>query len=142
MRNGVEQAGHYIGFSDDVVEGVALLQGFFKLHHLLLRTLLGDGGTDVREEFFVIPRLLDEVVSTGVQRVDDVADGAVSGDHDDWQFGPQALDAGQQVDAALAGKREVEQEQVVLAGAKQVKPGVALRCHFDGKAFQRQQCFQ
>ena len=63
---------------------------------------------NVSEQLFVVPGLLDEVRRARLDGVDDVADGAVRGDHDDGQIRGQSLDAGQKVDAGLARQRKIE----------------------------------
>ncbi len=91
-----------------------------------LGLVAGDGGADVGEELLVVPGLLDEVFGAGADRVDDVADGAEGGDHDDGQLGVHADDAGQEVDAALAGQGEVEQEQVEFCAGEDVEAAGAI----------------
>ena len=80
----------------------------------------GDGGANVGEELLVVPGLLDEVVRSGANRVDDVADGPEGGDHDDRQLRLELLDAREEIDAAFAGQGEIEQEQVVLVAREEV----------------------
>ena len=81
----VEDAQHDFAFADDVGEVVALLEGALELEIFFFGLVAGDGGADVGEQFFVVPRLLDEVFRAGADGFDDVVDGAVGGDHDDRQ---------------------------------------------------------
>ena len=108
----VEDLEHDLAFAHDVGEVVALLEGALELKVLFLGAVAGDGGADVGEELFVVPGLLDEVFRAGADGFDDVVDGAVGGDHDDGQLGLALLDLGQQLEAALAGQGEVEQDEV------------------------------
>src|SRR5713226_2127874 len=75
----VEEAEHRLALADDIFKVVALLEGALELDDLLLGTMPGDGGADVGEQLFVVPRLLDEVLRTGTDSVYDVADRAVCG---------------------------------------------------------------
>ena len=118
----VEEAQHRLALADDVFEVVALLEGALELNDLFFGAVAGDGGADVGEQLLVVPGLLDEVFGAGADGVDDVADGAVGGDHDDGQVGLQLEDARQQIDAAFAGQREVEQQQVVVV-ARELRRG-------------------
>ena len=122
LRDEVEEAQHRLALADDVFEVVALLQGALELDDLFFGAVAGDGGANVGEQLLVVPRLLDEVFRAGADGVDYVADRAEGGDHDDRKVGLHLDDAGQQVDAALAGKREVEQQQIVLV-ARRAAPG-------------------
>src|SRR6266550_6584872 len=99
----VEEAEHRLALADDIFKVVALLQSALELDDLFLCTVPGDGGANVGEQLFVVPRLLDEVLRAGTNGVHDVADRAVGGNHDDGKVGLHLDDAGQQVDAALAG---------------------------------------
>ena len=139
----VEEAEHGLAFADDVLEVVALLEGALELDDLFFGLVAGDGGADVGEELFVVPGLLDEVFGAGADGVDDVADGAVGGDHDDRQLGLHLDDAGQEVDAGLAGKGEVEQEEVVLRCARAGRGRMGRRRRQrDGEAFEGEQGFE
>src|SRR3982074_3433363 len=69
----VEEAEHRLALADDIFEVVALLQGALKLNDLFFRTVPRNGGANVSEKFFVVPRLLDEVLSPGTNGVHDVA---------------------------------------------------------------------
>src|ERR1700761_4632560 len=111
LRDQVEQLEHDVALADDVLEGVALLEGALELHDLALSLLLADGQADVGEQLLVVPGLLDEVRGAGADCIHDVAHSSVSRDHDDRQFGSEALDTRQKVEAALAGKSEIEQQK-------------------------------
>ena len=110
----VEEAQHGLALADDVFEVVALLEGALELDDLFFGAVAGDGGADVGEELLVVPGLLDEVLGAGADGVDHVADGAEGGDHDDGQVGLHLEDARQEIDAALAGQGEVEEEEIVF----------------------------
>ncbi len=114
LRDEVEEAQHRLALADDVLEVVALLEGALELDDLFFGAMAGDGGADVGEQLLVVPRLLDEVLGAGANGIDDVADGAVGGDHDDRQVRLQLDDARQQIEAALAGQREIEQQKIEL----------------------------
>ncbi len=136
LRDEVEEPEHGFAFADDVLEGVALLEGALELDDLLLGLVVADGGADVGEQLFVVPGLLDEVCGAGADGVDHVADRAVGGDHDDRQIGDEALDARQEVDAAFAGQGEIEQQQVVGVAREQIEAGAAVGGHLDVEAFE------
>ena len=135
----VEEAQHGVALADDVLEVVALLERALELDDLFFGAVAGDGGADVGEQLLVVPGLLDEVLGAGADGVHHVADRAVGGDHDDGKLGLQLLDARQQVDAALAGQREVEQQQVVLVAGELFEAGAAVGGEVDGEAFQGEQ---
>ncbi len=103
LSDEVEETKHRLALADDVFEVVALLEGALELYDLFFGAVAGDGGSNVSEKFFVVPRLLDEVLRTGADGIDDVADGSVGGDHDDGKVGLHLDDAGEEVEAALAG---------------------------------------
>src|ERR1700761_1129121 len=111
LRDQVEKLEHDVALADDVLEGVALLEGAFELHDLALILLLADGQADVGEQLLVVPGLLDEVGRARADRIHNVAYSSVGRDHDVWQFGSEALDTRQKVEAALAGKSEIEQQK-------------------------------
>ena len=112
LRDQVEDAQHDFAFADDVGEVVALLEGALELKVLFFGLVARDGGADVGQQLFVVPRLLDEVLSAGADGFDDIVDGAVGGDHDDRRLGLALLDLGQEFEAALAGQSEIEQDEV------------------------------
>ena len=88
-----------------------------------LGTAARDGGADVEDEFFIVPGLLDEVVGARADGFDDVADGAVGGDHDDGKLRTEFDDAGKEIKAAFAGEGEVEQEEIELFAGEQIEAG-------------------
>ena len=139
LGDGVEEAQHGLGFSDDVFEVVALLEGPLELDDLGLGAVARDGGANVGQQLFVVPRLLDEVFSASSDRVHHVADRAEGGDHDDGQVGVHGRDTRQQVDAGLAGQREVEQQQVKLVVRQDVEAFGAILCERDGEALEREE---
>ena len=112
LGNEIEDLEHDLAFADDVGEVVALLEGALELEIFFFGPVAGDGGADVGQQLFVVPGLLDEVFSAGADGFDDVVHGAVGGDHDDRQLGLALLDLRQQLEAALAGQGEVEQDQI------------------------------
>ncbi len=101
--------------------------------------MASDGRADVGEKLLVVPRLLDEVLGARADGIDDVADGAEGGDHDDRKIGLRLDDARQEIDAAFARQCEVEQEQVVLVLRDELHAGGAIGGHADGEAFEREQ---
>ncbi len=103
---------HDFALAHDVGEVVALLEGALELQVLFFGLAAGDGGADVGQQLFVVPRLLNKVFRAGADGFDDVVHGAVGGDHDDRQLGLALLDLGQQLKSALAGQGQVEQHQV------------------------------
>ncbi len=138
-RDGAQQPRHHIGFADDVLEGVALLERSLELNDLLLRTLFRDRRAYVRQQLLVIPRFLDEVFRTCLQSVHHIAHGAIGGDHDHGNRGLQALDPRQQLDTALARQRQIQQDQVILSAGQQVQAGIAILRQVDRKAFEVKQ---
>lgn len=121
LHDNVEEAQHWLAFADDVFEAVALLEGATKKGDLGLGAAAADGGADVEDEFLIVPGLLDEVVGAGAYGFDDVADCAVSRDHDDGELRSQLNNAWQQIEAALAGKGEIEQEQIELLAREEIE---------------------
>ncbi len=94
LRNKVKDAQHDFAFADNVGEVVALLERALELQVLFFGTIARDGRANVGQQLFVVPRLLDEVLSAGANRFDDVVDGAVGRDHDDRRFGWRSLICG------------------------------------------------
>ncbi len=142
LGDGVEEAQHGLGFADDVFEVVALLEDALELDDFGLSPVAGDGGADVGEKLLVVPGFLDEVFGAGSDRVDDVADGAEGGDHDDGQVGVHADDAGQKVDAAFPREGEVEQEQVEIRVGEDVEAAGAVGRKGDIEAFEGEESFE
>ena len=139
LRDEVEQLEHDVALADDVLERVALLEGALELHDLGLGLLLADRGADVGEQLLVVPGLLDEVRGAGADGIHDIADSSVGRDHDDRQLGCEALDARQKVETALAGKREVEQQEIVAVARQQIHAGGAVSGEIDREALEREQ---
>ncbi len=139
---GVEEAEHGLGLADDVFKVVALLEDALELDDLGFRLVAGDGGADIGEEFFVVPGLLDEVFGAGADGVDDVVDGAEGGDHDDRQLGVHGGDAGEEIDAGLAGEGEVEEEEIEVVAGEDVEALGAVGGHGDVEAFEDEEGFE
>ena len=114
----------------------------FKLNDLFFGLMAGDGGADVGEELLVVPRLLDEVFGPCADGVDDVANGAVGGDHDDRKLRVHLGDAGEEVDAGFAGERQVEEEKVVLVASEGIEAGGSVDGHRDVKAFEGEESIE
>ena len=138
----VEDLEHDFAFAYDVLEVIALLEGALELEVFFLGLAAGDGGADVGEQLFVVPGLLDKVLGAGADRIDDVVDGAVGGNHDDRQFGMALFDDGQQLQAALSGQRQIEQQQVEALLLQRAQSLFAIDGHGDRVAFQREQHLQ
>src|SRR5271170_7660028 len=93
LSNKVKESQHRLALADDIFKVIALLQGPFELDDLFFRAMPGDRGADVGKQLFVVPRLLDEVLRACTDSVDNVADGAVGGDHDNRKIGLHLDDA-------------------------------------------------
>ena len=106
---------------------------------LFLGAVPGHGGANVGEQLLVVPRLLDEVLRTGTNRIHNVADCAVRRNHDDGKVGLHLDDARQQIDTALAGKSQVQQQQIILIARQQLHARRAIDRGVDRKALERQQ---
>ena len=135
----VEEAEHRLALADDIFEVVALLQRALELDDLFFGAMPGDGGANVGEQLLVVPGLLNEVLRARTDGIDDVADRAVRGNHDDREIGLHLDDAWQQIDTALAGKSKIQQQQIVFVARQQLHAGGAVDGRADGEAFQRQQ---
>ena len=113
LRDKIKDAKHGLAFAHDVGEIVALFEGALELEGFLPRR----GGVRLRsgcQEEFSRPRASgNEILRAGANGLDDVVDCAVGGDHDNWKIGLVLLELRQKLDAALAGQREVEQDEVV-----------------------------
>ena len=142
LRDEVEEAQHVVAFADDVVEGVALLEGALEVDDLLFGGGAADGGADVGEQLLVVPGLLDEVGGARADGVDHIPYSPVGGDHDDRQLRRDALDAGQKVDAAFAGQSEIEQQKVVGAAGEHVEAAAAFGGQLDAEALEREKGFE
>ena len=86
LRHQVEDAQHDFALAHDVGEVVALLEGALELQVLFFGVVACNGRANVGQQLLVVPRLLNEVFRAGADRLHDVLDGAVGGDHDDRQF--------------------------------------------------------
>jgi hypothetical protein len=74
---------------------------------------------DERDQAFVFPGLLDEVASAALDGFDGEVDVAPGSHDNDWQAGIEFLDAGEEIEALLAGGGiarvvEVDEEDVVV----------------------------
>ncbi len=112
LRHEVEDAQHAFALAHDVLEAVALLEGALELKIFFFGAVAGDGRANVGKQFLVIPGLLDKVFRACANSLDDVVNGAVGGDHDDRQLGLAFLELRQQLDAALAGQRQIEKHEI------------------------------
>ena len=121
LRDQVEEAQHRLALAHDILEVIPLLQRALELNDLFFGAMPADGRANVRQQLFVVPWLLDEVFRARADRIDHVADGAVRRNHDDGKVGLHLHDARQQVDAALTGKREVQQQQIVFVARQQLQ---------------------
>ncbi len=142
LRDQVEDAQHDLAFAHDVGEVVALLEGALELKVFFLGAVAGNGGADVGEQLLVVPGLLDEVLRAGADGLDDVIDGAVGRDHDDGQIGLALLELRQQLEAALAGQSEIEEDEVEARLIEQAQPLLAVGRGFHGVVLEREQHFQ
>ncbi len=121
---------------------VALLQSALELDDFLLGPALPHCATDVGQQLLVVPRLLDEVGRARLHSIDSVFDRAVSGDHDDSQFGIALADIAQYVDAVAVRHCKVEQDEVIRTIGQPRQPFFAVAGDVDLVAFQFQQCLQ
>ncbi len=101
-----------------------------------------NGGANVGEQLLVVPGLLDEIFSAGANGLDDVVDGAVGGDHDDGQIGLALLELRQQLEAALAGQREVEQDEIEVRLVEHAQAFFAVGRGLHGVVLEREQHFK
>src|SRR5260370_8938220 len=122
LCNQVEEPQHRLALADDVFEVVALLERPFELHDLFFSAMAGDGRPNVGEQLLIVPRLLYEVLGACANRIDDIADGAESGDHDDRQVWLRLRNSRQQVDTRLPRQRPAPEEQTVLIAQFQLHP--------------------
>ena len=139
LRDQVEDAQHDFAFAHDVGEVVALLEGALELQVFFFGFVARNCGANVGEQLLVVPRLLNEVFSAGTDGFYDILDGAVSGDHDDRRFGLALLDLGKEIEAALAGQREIEQDEVEALHFEHAQALLAVGGGFDRIAFERKQ---
>ena len=142
LRDEVEEAQHGFAFADDVLEVVALLEGALELDDLFFGAVTSDSSADVSEELFIVPGLLDEIFRTCADGVDDIADRAVGGDHDDGEIGLHLDDAGKQVDSTFAGEREIEQEKIVFVTREQLHASGAVSGYAYDEAFEGEEGFE
>ena len=131
MGDSIEEAEHGFALADDVLKAVALLECAAKEDDFGLGASTTDGGADVEQQLLVIPGLLDEVVGSCTNGFDDVADGAIRGDHDDRELGAELDDAREQIEAAFAGQGEVEKKEVELFAREQIEASRAFRSDGD-----------
>ncbi len=142
LRDHIKQPQHHLALAHDVLKRVPLFQRALELYHFLLGAVASNGRANIRQQFFVVPRLLYKVRRTRANCVDDIADGSVRGNHDDRQFRHQRLDAWQQVDPALTRQRQVQQQQIIRMSRQQIETRLTIRRHLDRESFQHQQCFE
>ena len=128
-----------LALAHDVGEVVALLEGALELQVLFFGAVARNGGADVGQQLFVVPRLLDEVFRAGADGLDHVVDGAVGGDHDDRRLRLALVDLRQQLKAALAGQRKIEQHQVEVLQFQNAQPLLAVGGHLYRVALEREQ---
>src|SRR5579875_400146 len=138
----LEELQHRLAFADDVFERIALLQGALQLLDFFFSAAAADSGADIGKQFLVVPGLLDEVGSAGLDGVDDIADGAVGRNHDDRKVGDEALDAGEQINASFAGESEIEQQEVVGAACELVESASTVGRGFYLETFQGEEGFK
>jgi len=130
LRHQIENLQHNLALAHYVAEVVALLEGALELQVFFFGFVAGNGGAYIGQQFFVVPGLLDKVFRAGANGLDDVVHCAVGGDHDNRQLGMALLDLRQQLEAALAGQRQVQQHQVEAVLIENPQPLNAVAGHF------------
>ena len=142
LRHEVEDAQHALALAHDVREVVALLEGALELKVFFLGAVAGDGRANVGKQFLVVPGLLDEVFRAGADGLDHVVHGAVGRDHDDGQIGLALLELRQQLDAALAGQRQIEEHEIEALAIEELQSLLAVAGSFDDIVFKTEQHLQ
>ena len=118
LRHQVEQAQHGLALAHDVLEVVALLQRALQLNQFFFRAMPADRRANVGQQLLVVPRLLNEVLRARANRVHHVRHRAVRRNHDHRQVRLHLQNPRQQIDAALARQRQIEQKQVELVACQ------------------------
>src|ERR1017187_2378380 len=142
LRHQVEQPQHRLALAHNVFEVVALLQRALQLHHFFFGAVPSYGGANVRQQLLVVPGLLDEVLRARANGIDYVRNRAERRNHDHRQVRLHVQNARQQIDAALARKRQVEQQQVERTVRQLFQAGRAVPSQRDLESFHGQQRLQ
>ncbi len=142
LRYEVEETKHRLALADDIFKVVALLQRPLKLNDLFFGAVAPHRGTNIGEQLFVIPRLLNEILRACTDRVDNVADRPERGDHNHGKAGLHLQNSRQKLDSGLSRQSEIEQQQIVFIACEQIQPRGAVVRRIDRESFQRQQSFQ
>ena len=105
LRHQVEDAEHRVALAHNVGEVVALLERALELQVLFLDTVPRDSRANVGHQLFVVPRLLNEILCAGANRLNHVVHGAVRSDHDHRCIRLALANLRQQFETALSRQR-------------------------------------
>ncbi len=131
LRDEIEEAKHRFAFAHDIFEVVSLLQRSLQLHNLFFSAVASDCGANVGQQLLVVPRLLDKVLRTRADGINDVAHCTERRNHDDWESRLRLQDARQQFDAGLPRQCKIKQQQIVFVAREQIQTGRAITSHVD-----------
>jgi hypothetical protein len=106
------------------------------------RAWSADHGSDAGEQLGEAEGLRDVVVGAAVESFDAVGDGVARGNDDHGDVGAGLSELADEGEAVEAGQVDVEEDEVVVAGAREVEAGGAVRGDLDGITFLRQSLLQ
>ena len=138
LRDQVEDTEHRLALAHDIGEAVTLAQRAFELDVLFFGAVAADRGTNVGEQFLVVPGFLDEVLRPAANRIDDVIHGAECGDHDDRQLRLALPYRAQNLNAVAPRQRQIQQHQIEGLLGDALETQLAVLHALDRIAFQRQ----
>ena len=124
------------------MEVVALLQRALQLQVFFFRLVPRNRRTNVGQQFLVVPRLLDKVLSARPNRLYNVVNRAVRRNHDHGQLGLALLDLRQQLQTALSRQSQIKQHQVEVLQLKHAQALFAVVRHPHRIALESQQHLQ
>ena len=142
LRDQVENLEHGFALAHDVLKVVTLFERALELNVFFFRFLASDGRTHVGQQFFVVPRLLDEVCGSGLHGAHRVLHRAIGRDHDDGLLRVQHSNLRQHVHPVLIGERQVEQDHVKGTFSNLRHPFTSVPCHRDCVALELQERFE
>jgi hypothetical protein len=129
------------GLFDDALEGGGGAQHtgaadlLFEAFIFFPEDELVEGVADSEENAVAVERFFEEVVGAGVDGLDGVGDGAVSGDHDDGGGEIGGAEFAEEIKAGGVGKADIEEEEGDLFTALGAAAGGGGGEGGDGKAF-------
>ena len=139
LAHKIEDLQHGLALAHNIFEVIALLEGALELNVLFFRFAPRHCGPYVRQQLFVVPRLLDEIGRARLHRAHRIFHGAVRGNHDYRQPDIVCMNLRQNFHAVAPRQGQIEQHQIerTLGYLRQPILTGLRRLHFESFQFEQ-----